>query len=627
METVLQSSVSNSPLQKTLTLMERFKQQGDTTRVEKVEKLLKKIHQNEFIVAFTGHFSAGKSTMINALIGEQVLPSSPIPTSANIVRIIQSDSEYAKDYYQQELPVLFQAPYSFETVKEYCHNEQVLEIEISRTESLLPEGISIMDTPGVDSTDDAHRISTESSLHLADIVFYVMDYNHVQSELNFIYTKKLLEYGTNLYLIINQIDKHNESELTFKQYKQSVIKSFDDWDVQPTGIFFTSLKQSSHVENEFNAVKLILNDAMVHRDEWMDKTITIAMNRLVDEHNQWLKEQVQHQIEPYEKIILNYDELDFANILEKEQELIQTKHKLEAQVEHWRKEAITEQHNLLKNAYLMPFETRELAEQFLEANQPNFKVGLLFSKKKTDIERVNRLETFALNVKKQVESQIDWHLRQWAATALKDLEIFDEKLQFSANKLEVVFDNTLFIKAINKGAGVTGEYILHYCEEVGNRLKKIAKKVMDNFIDQITDALQIKVQHQTADLETELQPITRCADAYRKIAEIEKEYEKSVELLTISTGEEEKVYRDLLDKWDNEQDDVRVYEETDVKLETKEYSEVQERVNTPPPMKVTEVEDVLSTIEQAIPILRNTKGLQKSSEQLESKIARLKDRS
>src|SRR5690606_41635428 len=66
---------------------------------------------------------------------------------------------------------------------------------------------------------------------------------------------------------------------------------------------------------------------------------------------------------------------------------------------------------------------------------------------------------------------------------------------------------------------------------------------------------------------------------------------------------------------------------TDVKLETKEYSEVQERVNTPPPMKVTEVEDVLSTIEQAIPMLRNTKGLQKSSEQLESKIARLKDRS
>ena len=52
-----------------------------------------------------------------------------------------------------------------------------------------------MDTPGVDSTDDAHRLSTESALHLADLVFYTMDYNHVQSELNFRFTKELMRYN------------------------------------------------------------------------------------------------------------------------------------------------------------------------------------------------------------------------------------------------------------------------------------------------------------------------------------------------------------------------------------------------------------------------------------------------
>ena len=72
-----------------------------------------------------------------------------------------------------------------------------------------------MDTPGVDSTDDAHRVSTESALHLADIVFYVMDYNHVQSELNFQFTKQLLHYNENIYLIVNQVDKHREEELSF----------------------------------------------------------------------------------------------------------------------------------------------------------------------------------------------------------------------------------------------------------------------------------------------------------------------------------------------------------------------------------------------------------------------------
>ncbi len=95
-----------------------------------------------------------------------------------------------------------------------------MEVEIARSDSLLPNGVTVMDTPGVDSTDDAHRVSTESALHLADIVFYVMDYNHVQSELNFMYTKNLLKHGVKLYLIINQIDKHNEAELSFDQFRQ-----------------------------------------------------------------------------------------------------------------------------------------------------------------------------------------------------------------------------------------------------------------------------------------------------------------------------------------------------------------------------------------------------------------------
>ncbi len=49
-----------------------------------------------------------------------------------------------------------------------------------------------------------------------------MDYNHVQSELNFMYTKNLLRHDVRLYLIINQIDKHQSNELSFLSYKQSV---------------------------------------------------------------------------------------------------------------------------------------------------------------------------------------------------------------------------------------------------------------------------------------------------------------------------------------------------------------------------------------------------------------------
>ena len=53
----------------------------------------------------------------------------------------------------------------------------------------IPEGVMLVDTPGIDSTDDAHQLATESTLHLADVIFYMMDYNHVQSEVNLQFVK------------------------------------------------------------------------------------------------------------------------------------------------------------------------------------------------------------------------------------------------------------------------------------------------------------------------------------------------------------------------------------------------------------------------------------------------------
>src|SRR3546814_10873164 len=79
---------------------------------------------------------------------------------------------------------------------EYCANgENIESVEIHYPVHLLGDNVTILDTPGIDSTDEAHLMSTESALHLADVVFYVMDYNHVQSEVNFVFTKRLREMG------------------------------------------------------------------------------------------------------------------------------------------------------------------------------------------------------------------------------------------------------------------------------------------------------------------------------------------------------------------------------------------------------------------------------------------------
>ncbi len=47
------------------------------------------------------------------------------------------------------------------------------------------------------------------------MIFYTVDYNHVQSELNFKFMKHINDVGIPVVFIINQIDKHQDDELSF----------------------------------------------------------------------------------------------------------------------------------------------------------------------------------------------------------------------------------------------------------------------------------------------------------------------------------------------------------------------------------------------------------------------------
>src|SRR5699024_2833992 len=125
-------------------------------------------------------------------------------------------------------------PYDIDIIKDYCMNKDTIkQIEISTGEVILPEGSAILDTPGIDAADDADRLMTESSLHTIDVLFYVMDYNHVQSEVNLYFLQKIKEQEIPVYIIINQVDKHNEAEISFTDFDSVVSETFTQWGVEP----------------------------------------------------------------------------------------------------------------------------------------------------------------------------------------------------------------------------------------------------------------------------------------------------------------------------------------------------------------------------------------------------------
>lgn len=514
------------------------KEDGDHERYQKAAMLAKKLVSNDYTIGFAGHFSAGKSSMINALTGEDLLPSSPIPTSANIVKIHKDAEDYAIVHRQDGTSVKVIGEGFSQAVKKMSkEGASIASLEIGHTASKLPLGISVMDTPGVDSTDDAHRLSTESALHLADVVFYTMDYNHVQSELNFRFTKELMRYNPNVYLIVNQIDKHRSNELSFEEFKASVRHSFSLWGVEPKGIFFTSLKKRDLEGNDFDAVKQIVNGSIEHRDEQFETNAQNALAQLTEEHIVFLKDEIREAMDAHEEIAKE----EWSNPKELEQEVRELRMRLDllsgdAFHLHFEKE----RKELLQSATLTPYETRELLKEYLESQTSHFKVGLFFSTKKTEEERERRRRALSESLEKLAHTQIEIHLRSLMKNILKQAGLLTDERSLEIDELDLAFRFDEIADTITTPDILTGELILNAASQMREAVLNLYKRKTDDWKIRLSEIAKQegefalgKLQEQLDDAEAKLDAIhlVQSRSAHLQLFESGSQHEWSKEEL------------------------------------------------------------------------------------------------
>ena len=624
-------------------MYEKFQLAGDIGNADKLKQLIMKVNKEEFIIAFCGHFSAGKSSMINYFLGDQVLPSSPIPTSANTVKV-QKGEDYAKVFYHHQPPVVFPAPYDFKEVKKFAKDgDSVSAITISSNQFELPESCAIMDTPGIDSTDDAHRVSTESALHLADVVFYVMDYNHVQSEVNFLFTKELLEAEKPTYLIINMIDKHDENELSFQNFKLSVSEAFANWNVYPDGIFYTSVRDLENSENEIETVRNFLYE-MAEKGLTNGKDAIIqSANALVERHLTWLKEQYEEEHASEFEVLteLPYEErIQLTNQVDK---LLMEKESLTNHVERIKAQFFEDLEVILKSAYIMPATTRDLGRSFLESVQPDFKMGLLFAKKKTEAERMERLHSFLADLQEKVKTQLEWHLKELAVKTLTEAEVHDTDLESEAQTLHVEITEDYIKKSLKPQVNVTGEYVLNYTNDLASTIKKKTRDEADSFFNKLIDALQEKIAAHAESIDKELEGFAEFAEALKVTAAMNGEIatqKKDLDAIFNQTvpPAEEGVIRSLITQWDEEEKNVQVQvmntSETETfkrekKLETNHVEksvEIKSAGNDPATKELRGKEKLMDTaknLQSAAKLIQPLKGFQSLYKELMEKANRL----
>lgn len=616
---------------KIISIYEYLMNQEDFEHAKKIKQLAKKLENREFLIAFCGHFSAGKSTMINQLVGEKLLPSSPIPTSANLVKV-KAGEEYAKVFFKNETPRIYLAPYDYELVKNYCKDgDQIEEIEISHSDTGLPEHTVIMDTPGIDSADDAHRIATESAIHLADLILYVMDYNHVQAELNFLFTKELTEAGKEVYLVINQIDKHNDEELSFLEFQNSVEDSFASWGVKPARIFYTSLKHETHPFNEFHDLQGFIREKLSSKDQLLVPSIFQSLKKITQDHIQQRHILDQENLAPILAILDELSDEERSTLSNAAEEAVGNLKTLKDGVAGIEKEFDHQIAQILKNAYLMPFPTRELAESYLESCQPEFKIGFLFSKQKTAEEKKVRLDRFQHDILDKTKAQLEWHVREFLLSTLKETGLDEGELLGLAQSYSINVPTSLLTEAVKPGARVSGEYVLHYTEDVANEIKKLARIQLTTFKEEFLKALKERTTKLIGKYEQELKSTDRYVKA---LTELKKSQQK---ITLMETKIEELLTSDVVlqeDSYHLFEQDEEVFEVVRAQPTTSTDSTVT-KTSKPEPFEIpiskeTEVnsskDHLIKTVERlslTSTLIKDIPGFQKLSTELAEKAERL----
>jgi small GTP-binding protein len=520
-------------------IADEMERTGDAAHAAKMRDLLTKLTANEFAIAFCGHFSAGKSTMINTLLGADILPSSPIPTSANVVKIRGGES-YARAYLTDGDYLEFDVAKDLEKIKNYAVDGTTVEsIEIAHPSDLLAPNLSVMDTPGIDSTDDAHKVATESALHLADAVLYVMDYNHVQSELNFSFTKTLKDRGKPVYLVVNQIDKHMDFELSFDDYRESVIEGFGNWGIEPDGLFFTTLHEPDHEENMFPALQEKLGELFASTDTLLVKSVVSSAAYLIDEHRK-----VQAAAQAEQRVALqarldtveNLDELlaDAEQASRQLQDLLATPDALETGM---KKEINT----LLDNAKVTPFQTTELGGHYLKSRKPGFKVGFLFAAGKTQQEIQNRLQALYEDFAEKVKANIDWHIRELLVKVPEGFGVRDEAYAKSVyEEFSVSFGPEFLAELVKEGGLSSDEYMYQYAKDIAAEVKALYRREALRFLDRAVAIAKAQAEEKGAQLRLQTDAaaeLVAAQNALQQLETVEKEY--VARLLRVLTGEGE----------------------------------------------------------------------------------------
>lgn len=140
--------------------------------------IIDRLEDNSFEIAIFGRVSSGKSSLLNAILGTDVLPVGVIPITAVPTRLVYGDSPMVHVWFANRTPEQFDISQLPQFVAEQLNrgNEKhVTRIVVRVPSARLKEGIAFVDTPGLGSLDTRGAAETLAYLPRCDLGVVLID--------------------------------------------------------------------------------------------------------------------------------------------------------------------------------------------------------------------------------------------------------------------------------------------------------------------------------------------------------------------------------------------------------------------------------------------------------------------
>ena len=174
-----------------------------------IQRLITKLRENRFNLVVLGAFKRGKSTLINALLGEAVLPTAIVPLTSVVTILGYGEQlDIWVHFHNGETRQISKSELvDFITEKGNPQNRKgVREVEITYPSEYLRDGVRIIDTPGVGSVYSHNTEVAYNYLPQVDAAIFVVTVDPPLSAAEQEFLKDIREYVHKLFFVLNKID-------------------------------------------------------------------------------------------------------------------------------------------------------------------------------------------------------------------------------------------------------------------------------------------------------------------------------------------------------------------------------------------------------------------------------------